>query len=395
MPSRRALATIAAVGGDSRDPTQPYAVVQVGDHRLTLLRDGVQAFPAMLEAIRSARSTICLESYIFREDLTGNLFADALIERAQAGVEVNLSYDAWGSPLSARFLERLMDGGVRFLSYNPVAISKRFTRLGSRIWRRNHRKILVVDGKVGFTGGLNIGDDYAPRAAGGDGWRDTHLRIEGPAVLELQFLFLDVWRREGGAPLDEARYRSEGRRPDPKVRIIGNHFRAERMMIRDAYYRAFSEAKERIWFTMAYFMPSRGLVRRIKKAARRGVDVRLILAGTTDIPPARYAAQGFYASLLKAGVRIFEFQGRVLHAKTAQVDGRWATIGSSNLDGLSLRVNLEANAVIEDPAFVREMDRLFLDDLAECVEMDWERYRRRPFLDKALSSLLSIFRRWL
>lgn len=377
-------------------PEQAFATLQVGRHRLALLRNGEQAYPAMLEAIASARSFICLETYIFRADATGRRFAEALEERARAGVEVSLLVDGWGSPLPSWFIRRLRKAGVRFLPYNPLRFSFRALRWRTaRVWRRDHRKILVVDHRIGFTGGINIGDDYASEAHGGGGWRDTHLSIEGPAVSELLYLFLRTWEREGGAPLDVARYRNDGRRPDPKVRIIGSDLRRGRKLIKEAYVRAIRLATKRIWLTSAYFMPTGKVLRSLKAAARRGVDVRLLLAGTTDIPAARYAAQSFYPALLRAGVRIFEWNGTVLHAKTAQVDDAWCTVGSSNLDSLSLRLNLEANAIVEDEAFALALGRLFEEDAQESVEIEWQWFRYRPLLDRILSFVLGRLHRWV
>lgn len=373
-----------------------FASLDVGAHRLILLKNGEETYPSMLEAIQSARTHICLETYIFRADATGIQIAEALMERARAGVEVNVIADAWGSPLPAGFLRRLRRAGVRFLLYNPVRISWRALKTRfARVWRRDHRKILVVDNRVGFTGGLNIADDYASETMGGWGWRDTHLRIEGPAVAELLYIFLRTWRAEGGEPLDEDRYRNEARRPDPKVRVLGSDLRRGRMMIRDAYLEAIRNARERLWITSAYFLPSGKLLRAIKGAARRGVDVRLMLAGTTDVPPARYAAQSFYSRLLKAGARIFEWNGTVLHAKTALADDRWATVGSSNLDTMSLRMNLEVNAIVEDRRFNAALARLFEEDLEQCIEVEWRWFRYRPLMDRLLSFLIGKAQRWL
>src|SRR5690606_39033508 len=214
---------------------EAYATLRVGEHRLSLLRDGEQAYPSMLEAIASARSHICLETYIFRADRTGRRFARALAERARAGVEVNVIVDAWGSPLPGGFVRRLQRAGVRILHYNPVRLSWRALRTRfARFFPRNHRKVLVVDNRVGFTGGLNIADDYASERDGGQGWRDTHLRIEGPAVAELLYIFRRTWEKEGGPPLDESRYRNEARRPDPKVRVLASDIRRGRRMTKDA-----------------------------------------------------------------------------------------------------------------------------------------------------------------
>jgi len=372
-----------------------YADLVVGAHRIALLKDGEQAFPAMLQAIRDARSSICLETYILRSDRTGERFADALIERAKEGVEVNVLYDAWGSRVSTPFLRRLHDGGVRTLAYHPFAFDGRIGRMLNRLVRRDHRKMLVVDRRVGFTGGLNIADDYASVADGGGGWRDTHIRLEGPAVLELLAYFLSVWRKQRGAALDEARYANEGRRPDPKVRVLGNGPRRDRKFVRDAYLRAIDQARRRILITNAYFIPTARMMRALKGAARRGVAVELLLAGTTDLPAARYAAHTFYGALLQAGVRIFEWYGRVLHSKTAVVDGKWGTVGSTNLDTLSFRTNLEINTVFEDEGLAWVMERMFDEDLEQCVEVHLEEWQRRPWHHRLVSWVASRFRRWL
>lgn len=378
------------------DRVEAYATLRVGEHRLSLLRDGEQAYPSMLEAIASARSHICLETYIFRADRTGRRFARALAERARAGVEVNVIVDAWGSPLPGGFVRRLQRAGVRILHYNPVRLSWRALRTRfARFFRRNHRKVLVVDNRVGFTGGLNIADDYASERDGGQGWRDTHLRIEGPAVAELLYIFRRTWEKEGGPPLDESRYRNEARRPDPKVRVLASDIRRGRRMIKDAFLQAMRQARERIWITSAYFLPTRKMLKALCGAAQRGVDVRVIVAGTTDVIPARYAAQSYYPRLLKSGVRVYEWVGTVLHAKTALVDRDWATVGSSNLDALSLRKNLEVNAFVEDRAFNEVLARLFEEDLENCVEIEWRWFRYRPLLDRLLSFVLGRLQRWI
>lgn len=372
-----------------------YADLVVGAHRVALLRDGEQAFPAMLEAIHGARSTICLETYILRSDRTGERFAEALIERASAGVEVNVIYDAWGSRVSGAYLRRLHEGGVRTLAYHPIAFDGRIGRMLNRLVRRDHRKMLVVDKRVGFTGGLNVADDYASVADGGGGWRDTHIRLEGPAVFELLSYFLSVWRKQGGAPIDGPRYTHEGRRPDPKVRVLGNGPRRDRKFIRDAYLSAIDRAKRRILITNAYFIPTARMMKALKNAAKRGVAVELLLAGTTDLPAARFAGHTYYAALLQAGVRIFEWYGRVLHSKTAVVDGKWGTVGSTNLDTLSFRTNLEINTVFEDEGLAWVMERMFDEDLEQCVEVHLEEWRRRPWHHRLVSWVASLFRRWL
>jgi cardiolipin synthase len=373
----------------------PFAEMDVGAHRVTLLRDGGQAFPAMLAAIAAARSTICLETYILRADKIGGLFAEALAERARAGVEVNLLYDAWGASLTGAYLDFLHAAGVRTLAYHPIRFSGSRRALVGRLARRDHRKSLIVDSRVGFTGGLNLSDDYADIEDGGSGWRDTHLKLEGPAAIELEYFFRSTWRRARGAPLDERRYGGDGRRPDPFVSIASSHQRRWRASIREAYRDAIRSARERVWITNAYFLPQIRLLRALTGAAKRGVDVRIMVAGTTDVPAVLFAARALYRRLLEAGVRLFEWEGRVMHAKTAVIDGRWATVGSSNLDAQSLRQNLEANAIVRDPGFAAAMERMFEEDLASCVEISAERWRRRPAWLRAASWGAYLLRRWL
>jgi cardiolipin synthase len=378
-------------------PVRPaHTELQVGVHRLSLLKDGYEAFPAMLAAIAAARSTICLETYILRDDGMGRRFAEALMERARAGVEVNLMYDAWGSSVSLHLLSALREAGVRTLAFHPIRFHSRLGRMLWRLRKRNHRKSLIVDRQVAFTGGLNIADDYAAREDGGQDWRDTCVRIEGPAAAELQYFFLRTWRRSRGARLDEPRYVSAGRRPDPRVKVITSDLHRGRRGIRRAYRAAIRSARRRIFITSAYFLPSHTLLRALQRAARRGVDVRVILAGTTDVRIVLLAARAMYGRLLGAGVRIYEWRAeRVLHAKTAVIDGHWSTIGSSNLDALSLRRNLEANAIVEDPDFAAALEALFEEDLAHCEEVTLERWRQRPWWQRTFSWLAYLFRDWL
>lgn len=373
----------------------PFAEMTVGAHELALLKDGGQTFPAMLEAIAAARSTICLETYILRADKTGRLFGEALSERAQAGVEVNLLYDAWGSSLPGEWVDSLAAAGVRILAHHPIRFSGRRREVIGRLERRDHRKALIVDSRIGFTGGLNISDQYADVEDGGEGWRDTHLRLEGPAALELEYYFLTTWRRGGGAPLDEPRYGGHGRRADPLVFVVGSHQRRARRAIRDAYRDAIRGAKQRIWITNAYFLPEIRLLRALADAAKRGVDVRVMIAGTTDVRPVLYAARAMYEMLLKAGVRLYEWEGRVLHAKTATVDGRWATVGSSNLDHQSLRQNLELNAIVRGPGLAEALETMFLEDMESCREISAERWHKRPAWLRAASWGAYLLRRWL
>ncbi len=390
LPSRDVLT------GPSRNRTTgAYCDLTVGFHRLRLLKDGAQVFPAMLEAIANAQSTICFETYILEDDRIGNLFADALIERAQAGVEVNLIFDTWGSSVSDGYLDRLREKGVRVLPFRPLLQSLQSIKLVRQFSRRNHRKALIVDSQLAFAGGINISTDYAPREEGGAGFRDTHLEFEGPAAVELQYFFLRTWRRHKGAPIDKSRYLHEGRRPDPLVHVVTNDMHRGRVSIRLSYRKAIREAREKIYITNAYFLPTLGVLRGLCDAAKRGVDVQIMVAGTTDVTVVKLATRTIYGRLLRAGIRLYEWHGRVLHAKTAVIDGHWATVGSSNLDQQSLRLNMEVNAIIEDGRFARSVETMFHEDLEHCEEISLASWRQRPWWERIASWAAYLFRDWL
>jgi cardiolipin synthase len=377
------------------DGREPYAELLLGPNRVALLRDGYQAYPAMLAAIAAAQHTITLETYILRDDGTGARFIEALCERARAGVEVLLLFDAWGSSVSDESLAKLREAGVKVKAFLPLRFTLGFKRFASRLMRRNHRKSLVVDGQVGFTGGLNISDEYAAVADGGEGWRDTHLRVEGPSAQELEALFLTTWRRQKGARFDERRFLRGRGAPCSKLAVIGNDFALHQKAIRKAYLEAFGRAGQRIFLTQAYFLPPGKLLKALYRAVRRGVRVAVIVAATTDVKLVLWGARGLYPKLLKNGVEIYEWQGRVLHAKTAVVDGIWSTVGSSNLDSLSLRQNLEVNAVVTDAGFAKAMEALFLEDLAHCQRVTMATVKEYGFVRRLLSWLAFQLRHWL
>lgn len=374
---------------------EPFALVTLGPNRVSLLKDGVQAFPAMLAAIASAQSTVCLETYILKDDLNGTHFVNALVERAQAGVEVLLMFDAWGSDVQPATVGRLREAGVKVLAFRPVRFTPSLERLVALFRRRNHRKSLVVDGRLGFTGGLNLTDDYAAPEDGGRGWRDTHLGIAGPGAQELERLFLETWRAQKGPAFDEARFVRPRAAGSQKLRIIGNYFPTDRKGVRRAYLDAFHRARSHIFLTHAYFMPPKKVLKALLQAAQRGVRVALVLAASTDVKLVLYAARGLYPRLLKSGVEVYEWKGRVLHAKTAVVDGAWSTVGSANLDAMSLRHNLEVNAVVADPVFSQAVERLFVDDLEHCERVTLETIKGFGFVARALSWLAFRLRHWL
>ncbi len=379
----------------TREDRAPYAQVDIGPDRVALLKDGLEAYPAMLDAIALAQQTICLETYILRDDTTGTRFLQALEARARAGVEVLLMFDSWGSSISEESLGSLREAGVKVLPFRPLRYTGSLGRFFVHVFRRNHRKALIVDGVIAFTGGLNISDEYAAVEDGGKGWRDTHVRIVGPSAQQLEAFFLKTWKDHKGPAPKLERFRRPRVAGCERIRILGNDFALDRKDIRRAYVDAIVHAQERISLTHAYFLPPSKVLKALIRASRRGVKVSVILAAATDVKLVLYAARGLYARLLKNHIEVYEWQGRVLHAKTAVVDSKWSTIGSANLDPLSLRQNLEVNAVFQDAPFAQAVERMFLEDLRQCERITLERIRGYGWLHRLTSWLAYQVRYWL
>ncbi|MDD5628632.1 MAG: phospholipase D-like domain-containing protein [Elusimicrobia bacterium] len=346
-------------------------------NRLELLGGG-EAFRSMGAAIDSARRCVHLETYIFSSDAAGREFGRRLMEKARQGVSVRLIFDSVGSlDLDPAFLDRLVGAGVRVLEYHPLAPWR-----ARWAWsRRDHRKILVVDGRAAFAGGMNISQDQVPLEEGGAGWNDLHLRVEGPAVHELDRLFRAVWFKETKEwfPLDEAGPERPG---DCWVWVAANQEFLHRHLIRRAYLNALRAAREEVCIANAYFLPDHGMRRALAAAARRGVSVRILVPGRSDHPSVWKAGRRSYDFLLRSGVRLFEWGRSILHAKTAVVDGVWCTAGSYNMDHRSLRHNLEVNLHVLDPGLAGQMKRKFEADLASARELRLAEWRARPWSEK-------------
>ena len=361
----------------------------INGNRVTLLKDGREAFPSMISAIEGASSTINLETYMLRSDRTGWRFGEILAKKSSEGVEVNIIYDSLGSlDCGEDFLQFLQSRGINILEYNPIAPWKK----GWRWLRRNHRKILVVDGRVGFTGGINIADDYSDPSEGGKGWRDTHIKIEGPVVRELQRLFLSTWKKSAGERKYFPYLEESG---DTPVQIVGSREIRNRKAIKKAYINAIKNAKESIYLTNAYFIPDRGILRAIWNACKRGVEIVLILPGISDVKVVQYASRSLYSRLLSQGVKIYEREGKVLHSKTAVIDGIWSTIGSYNMDHRSYLYDLEVNAIIYGREFGEKVKRVFIDDLKDCSKIELDKWKERPLKEKLFEKFCFRFRHWM
>ncbi len=373
----------------------------VEGNRVTLLHDGAQCFPAMLDAIAHAKHEVLLEMYWFGSDRTGWRFANALMDKAREGVPVAVIYDAVGSiDADEDIFEAMRAAGVRVIDYNPIAPWRRRFRIGV-VNRRNHRKMLMVDRRIGFTGGVNIGDEWADEADGGEGWRDDMVRIEGLAVASMRTIFLHTWNElakqdEYETPFVEppppSRYSGES---EAKVRVLANHFLGERRAIRSTYLDRIRRAKESVYITNSYFVPDGVIRRALRRAAGRGVDVRVLLPGESDVPAVSYASRRMYGWLLNQGIHMHEWRGNVLHAKTAVIDGEWTTVGTYNLDYRSWRFNLEVTVAIEDPTVGAAMKERFFQDLESAPEVDLRHFRHRPISERMLEHFFYLFRKLL
>ena len=356
-------------------------------NKVTLLVDGPATYAAMFKAVENARDHINLETYIMEdiEDETGRKFADLLLQKQAEGVQVNLIYDSVGSYTTpAAFFQRLRDGGIQVVEFNPINPLK--ARGKWRLAKSDHRKILIVDGKVAITGGVNISQVYSSSLSGrGEGeeaqmpWRDTDVQIEGPAVAEFQKLFLDTWQRQKGAILSERNYfpalKEEG---NALVGVLGSTPGEANRLTFIMYVAAITFAENSLHMTNAYFVPDTQTVEALTDAAKRGVDVKIILPGTTDSSLVQYAGQYYYSDLLKSGVKLYKRRNALLHAKTLVIDGVWSTVGSTNMDFWSFSSNDEVNAVILSREFATEMEKMFAQDLAESDQIRWEEWKKRP-----------------
>jgi cardiolipin synthase len=388
---------------DVLDPTGHVAVMRNADVRLAgepfregnrvdLLQDGNATFPAMLAAIKKARRMIDMESFTF-DDKAGRQFAEALIARHRAGVKVNLLYDAWGSSDTPSGIFDYMRGqGINLLENNPLTA---IDVADGAADQRDHRKLLIVDHRIAFVGGVNISAVYLKKrkvarllpgvddAAAHLPWRDTHIRIIGPVVADFESLFQRKWIEQNGDPADVPfAPANDVKRGDEAVQEISNSPDREQYALYRTLLTMIDLAQRTVHLTTGYFVPTPGLMEALMRAAARGVDVQLMLPSVSDSDMALHAGHAYYGDLLRAGVHIHEYQDEVLHAKTAVIDGVWSTVGSSNLDWRSAVINDECNAVILSHYFGAHMEQMFRDDEAKAKSITLEAWEDRPFMDR-------------
>jgi cardiolipin synthase len=401
LQSKQATALLARRWARATPDMKALAVLEeaatgvplIAGNKVTLLFDGPATMKEMMAAARDAKSTINLETYIFDQDPIGLQFADLLIEKRRHGVTVNVLYDSvgtFGTPQA--FFDRMKAAGITLVAFNPVNPAARIGKW--EINNRDHRKLMVVDGKIAFTGGINISSTYANSSFFGSrrnpnkddgrkvGWRDTHIKVEGPAVAALQWSFVNNWVRQEAGELPEANYFPPlAPAGDKIVRVLASD-PDKGFEIYKSLVLAIQESKKTVHITSAYFVPDQQIVDALCAAARRGVDVRLVLPGVTDHGLVLHAGRAFYDQLLASGVKIFHLQVAVLHAKTAVIDGTWSTIGSANIDRRSFIHNYELNVIVLDPAFGQDMENAFTEDLRDSKPVTREEWSHRPWADR-------------
>lgn len=377
----------------------------VAGNRVNLLIDGPQTLQAIRRAIEAAQHSIHIETYIFASDNVGGEFADLLIARRRAGLEVRVIYDAIGSVTTpGEFFDRMREAGVEVREFRPLDPVR--TPLPWKINNRDHRKIVVVDGRIAFTGGINISSTYesssatrpGPEAGRDEAWRDTHVEIEGPVAAQFQALFLATWTRAGGEidtsnPLYFPSIEPAGGELVAAVATDADDKSEARIYA--TYLAAVKHSTRRLWLTNAYFAPNKEMRQELIAAAKRGVDVRLIVPGFTDSGLILYASRSTFEELLEGGVRIYEQRHALLHAKTAVIDTALSMVGSANLDMRSFLHNNEVNAVVVGSAFARKLEAVFERDLKDSRELDLDTWRKRPLTEKMKESASSMLSYWL
>lgn len=412
---RQSSAEVRAVQAEGRAWLLRHHIKQLGalgefttaDNEVRLLIDGPATFRAMFDDLERARQSIQMESYIFEDADLGQRMGEVLKRKARAGVEVRLIYDAVGSLTTPRsFFEELAQAGVRVCEFNPLRTS--FPFRVDRLNHRDHRKITLVDGKVAYTGGINVSDVYSAGSSSilrrksddddgepGRGWRDTSVRVQGPAVTDFSILFADTWMRQncGHAPVPAARRASvNGER---LVTVLGSTPGDAEPRIYRALLTAIGSARQSVHMTMSYFVPDPQTTDFLIAAARRGVEVVLVLQGKSDSELVLRAGQSYYQELLEAGVTIYERSDTLLHAKTAVIDGVWSTIGSSNVDWRSFLHNDEVNIIVFGAEFAAEMEALFRHDLAHAEAITPEQWQQRGLWRRVQEQFGRLFEYWL
>ncbi|RKD20897.1 cardiolipin synthetase 2 [Caminicella sporogenes DSM 14501] len=359
------------------------------NNRVKVLTNGEKTFSAIIEELKKAKHHIHMEYFIIKCDDIGNKIKDILKDKAASGIKVRVIYDSVGSwRLSKDYIEELRNSGVDIYPFYPVM----FPVLSRELNYRNHRKIVVIDGKVGFVGGLNIGDEYLKGSRKLGFWRDTHLKVEGEAVYSLQNIFLKDWHFVSKQFIsDEVYYPKLDYCGEQLVQITSSGPDSDWEVILQAYFTMITTAEEKIWITTPYLVPDESISMALKIAALSGVDVRIIIPNKPDHYLVYWASRANIEELLKAGVKIYTYEKGFIHSKILFVDSIGASIGTANLDIRSLRINFEVNAFIYDEEFVKRLERDFIQDLKDSKEIILEEFSKRSIYNKFMESLGKLF----
>jgi cardiolipin synthase len=352
--------------------------VQIGASQVRLYVYGEYLYADMLAAIRSAREQIMFETFIWKDDKVGQQFKDELYRAAERGVAVYAIFDSFANLVVPRRFKQF-EPGIHVLRYPNDPLLRRWFK--PRNIARNHRKTLIVDSHTAFVGGYNIGARYATD------WRDTHVCIEGPDAWEIENTFIDFWNaHRGHLPAIPER---GARTWDPSISVHRNDPQMLIFPIRSTYLEAIDRAQHHIYLTQAYFIPDRIIRRALLTAAKRGVDVRIVLPETSNHIVVDWLARGQYTSYLTGGIKLLLYQNAMVHAKTATIDGKWSTVGTANVDRLSLLGNFEVNVEFYDEELARQMEQVFANDASNTRELTLQEWQRRPFYVKLSEMILS------
>jgi cardiolipin synthase A/B len=390
VQSHYALPDLAVADPSFLPTLEAYTAAALDGNIVDLLLNGDQIFPAALDAIRSARQTITYAQYFYEEGSIGLELAEAFAERCRAGVRAHILLDGFGSlQIPAEYRDSMKRAGCEVSTFRPLSPLVVFTPLGfGRGNNRSHRRILVVDGRVGFTGGVGVSPRWLGNGRTEGNWRQTDVRLEGPVVASLQSAFVENWLEATGNVLGGERYFPRlSRRGSVFAQVVRSSPAGGSFSMYTMFLLAMSSARRSIYITNPYFLPDDRMTRALTEASQRGVRVVILLPGAIDNAIVRQASRSRFGSLLEAGIEIYEYQAGLLHAKTMTVDGIWATIGSTNLDTRSFARNDEVNAVVYHNDVVGQLEKVFADDLTYSRKIDLERWRNRGFVDHLMEIL--------